>query len=149
MPPSYFRLRVATPIASLLAAILLALCAGAVWSVVSVVTGDTAAWMVVPTIYATRFGLSHVPYRSPVFRASLSALLVIAGTAYALYLQAASLITSQLGVPFGESVRTVGPTLAWMMMYARLPPLAFASLAAAPLVAATVEFVESRRKAAS
>lgn len=134
------------PFASLLAAALLALCAGAVWSVVAVVTAGPAAWMVVPTIYATRFGLSHVPYRSPSARALLTALLVAAGMAYALYLQAASLITSQLGVPFGESVKTIGPTLAWMLMSSRIGPVALGVLIFAPALAAAIEFIESRRR---
>lgn len=128
------------------AALLLALCAGAVWSVVGVFFQTTAIFMVVPAIYVARHAVGVTRLRAPALRALIAALLVVATAAYALYLHAASAITSYVGVSFPEALATIGPKLAWMIAMARTSPAGHFVLAAAPLVAALVEYVEARRR---
>lgn len=79
---------------------MLALCAGAAWSVVALVTGGTAAWMVVPAAVVVVWSLGFMPPLPNAARAIVAPLLLVASVSYAHFLSAASIVASQLGVPF-------------------------------------------------
>lgn len=128
------------------AALLLALCAGAVWSVVALVLGGDAAFMALPAALVVLHALGYV---RPATRASsVVVALVLYGVAvgYAHYLNAASVIASQLGLAFLDVLRDVGPEMATALTLARTTALDAATIA---IVAAGLAFLAARYPTAS
>ena len=120
----------------LLAALLLALCAGAVWSVVTVITGNQAPWMALPAAALAVFGCSSL--RSRAWRAFAAVACTLISAVYAWVLGAASVVSASLAVPFGESLRSIGPEMALAIATARTGPLAASFVLAVALVAGAV-----------
>ena len=110
------------------AALLLALCAGAVWSVVALVLGGDAAFMALPAALVVLHGLGYV---KPATRGSsvVAALALYAvAVVYAHYLNAASVVSSQLGLAFLDVLRDVGPEMATALTLARTTALDLATI---------------------
>ena len=104
------------------AALLLALCAGAVWSVVSLFFRGDAPWMAVPTALVVAHAIGYPKPASGLARAALALLLYAAAVAYAHYLDGASAIAGQLGIAFADTLRAIGPEMAWALAGARVEP---------------------------
>jgi len=94
------------------AAVLLALCAGAVWSVVALILGDGAAWMCVPAALVAYHGLSYLKPASAIARVGSVLALYACTVAYAHYLLSASIVSAQLGLHFRDVLLNVGPEMA-------------------------------------
>ena len=111
------------------AALLLALCAGAVWSVVALIVGGDAAFMALPAALVVLHGLAYV--KASTRFANVAAALVLYGVAvaYAHYLNAASVVSAQLGLEFLDVLRDVGPEMATALALARTTPLDTATIA--------------------
>ena len=84
---------------STLAGVLLSLCVGAVWAVVTLFTRDQAPWMVLPAALVAVAGSAFVPPRRPWLRAIVAAILTGVSVAYAFALAAASIVAGSLDVP--------------------------------------------------
>lgn len=122
----------------LLAALALALCAGAVWSVVTVLTGDQAAWMALPAAAVAVFACAALS--RPALRAATAAACTLLSALYAYTLGAASVVAMSLGVPFVESLRGIGPEMALAIANARTGPVASAIVLGCALAAAAVAY---------
>ena len=120
----------------LLAALLLALCAGAVWSVATVLSGNQAPWMALPAAALAVFACSSL--RSRAWRALTAFLCTLISAVYAWVLAAASVVSSSLAVPFGESLLGIGPEMALAIASARTGPLAASFVLAVALAAGAV-----------
>ncbi len=122
--------------------ILLVLCAGALWSVVALLTGGVALWMALPVagvaVVATDWcGLAH-----PAMRAALTLALLAMATVYACILYSGTVIAMSMGMRFGDALVMMGPELALIMGRLRLEHGAWWWL----VLAATVAVVVSARR---
>jgi hypothetical protein len=111
------------------AALLLALCAGAVWSVVALILGGDAAFMALPAALVVLHGLGYVKPATRMSSVAISLGLYLVAVAYAHYLNAASVISSQLGLEFIDVLRDVGPEMATALTMARTTALDTATIA--------------------
>lgn len=109
---------------------MLALCAGAIWSVVALLTGGNATWMVLPAAAVVVWSLGFMPPLARLPRAILAAALLLATVAYAHVLNAATVLAGQLGVSFRQSLTTMGAEMAWALSLARTPTWAVVLLLA-------------------
>ena len=119
---------------------MLALCAGAIWSVVALLTGGNADWMVIPAAVVVVWSLGFMPPIPRLARALVVAALLLATVVYAHVLNAATVLAAQLGVPFKQSLTTMGPEMAWALSLARTPAWAIALLLATVLGAAVFAY---------
>ncbi len=132
---------------STLAGVLLSLCVGAVWAVVTLFTRDQAPWMVLPAALVAVAGSAFVPPRRPWLRAIVAAILTGVSVAYAFALVAASIVAGSLDVPLLVTLGRIGPEMAFAIASARTGPVAIAMLAAGALLAATLAFRRASRAA--
>ena len=119
---------------------MLALCAGAIWSVVALLTDGSANWMVLPAAAVVVWSLGFMPPLSGPARAVVAFLLLLACIVYAQLLNAASVLAGQLGLPFKEALLTMGPELAWAVARARTPVWALFLLLATAIVLAAYAY---------
>ena len=105
--------------ASTVAALLLALCAGAVWSVVALLVRGDAPFMAAPTAIVVVYALDYLKLPRGGARAAGALLLYAAAIVYAHYLNAASIVAAQLGVSFVDALVRVGPEMAYALATAR------------------------------
>ena len=119
---------------------MLALCAGAIWSVVALLTGGNATWMVLPAAVVVVWSLGFMPPIPRLARALVVAALLLATVVYAHVLNAATVLAGQLGVPFKQSLTTMGAEMAWALSLARTPAWAIALLLATVLGAAVFAY---------
>jgi hypothetical protein len=124
--------------AGALAALLLALCAGAVWSVVALFFRGDAPWMAAPAALLILHALGYLKLTHRAARIAAALALYLATIAYAHYLNGASIVSSQLGVGFGDALTALGPEMAWALAITRGTALDVAILAAIGLALAFI-----------
>ena len=129
--------------ASAVAALLLALCAGAVWSVVALLVDGDAPWMAAPTALVIVHALGYLKLPPGPERAAGALSLYLAAIAYAYYLNGASIVASQLGLGYVDVLKSIGPEMAWALATTRGNVVDAAVLAAIALL--LVVFAARRR----
>lgn len=122
------------------AALMLALCAGAVWSVLALMLGEPAQWMALPCGAVAVWAVDWVAPRHAWVRALLAIFLVLIAAAYAYYLYSASVVSMNLGIPFGDALRRIGAEMAFAVSLARAPLAQGWLIALSALVAAAVSW---------
>ena len=127
------------------AALLLALCAGAVWSVVALFTGSGAAWMALPAGIVSGIGIATVGTHDAATRALIAGLLTLTSAAYAYFLNAATVISMTLGIPFQSALADIGAEMAWAMTVARLSAVSAALVAVGALLAALTAWLRTTK----
>ncbi|HVF34798.1 MAG TPA: hypothetical protein VND91_05690 [Candidatus Saccharimonadia bacterium] len=101
------------------AAMLLALCAGAIWAVVALILGDDVSWMAAPTALVVLYAISSTKVAARPARAAAALVLYAAAVVYAQYLHSASVVASQLGIGFYDALSGIGPEMAYALATAR------------------------------
>lgn len=127
------------------AALLLALCAGAVWSVVSLFFRGDASWMSIPTALVVAHAVGYPKLASGLARAALALGLYVAAVSYAHYLDGASAVSAQLGIAFLDALRAVGPEMAWALASARVEPWEWSLIAIVGVALAGWAWASTRR----
>jgi hypothetical protein len=116
--------------------LLVALCGGALWPVVSLVTQSDAPWMAFAPAASAVLATSGLALASAFLRALVAALYTGIGIAYAQYLIAAGVIAGGLGVPLRSALLDKGPELGFALAWARNRGLALWLMLAAIVLAA-------------
>jgi hypothetical protein len=113
-------IRARVSVISILTAILLAFCVGAIWPVIGLMRRSDAPWMVfvaaAVAIYAVRMIALHSRWMRVIAALSLTAISI----AYAQYLAAAAVVTSVIGIPFRAVLTSMGPEMAFAVARARM-----------------------------
>jgi hypothetical protein len=135
------------PVVALVAATALALCAGALWSLVALVLRADAAWMAAPAALVAVVGAGFLKAAPRALAATLALALTLLAAAYALYLNAATLLATRLGIGLGTALRDIGPEMAAALVRARLDPADFALIGGSALLAAAVAWRRAARRA--
>jgi hypothetical protein len=135
------------PVVSLIAAIALALCAGALWSLVSLVLRGDAAWMAAPAALVAVIGAGFIKSAHRAVAATLALALTLLAAVYALYLNAATLIATRLGLDLGTALRDIGPEMATALMRARLDATDFSLIGGSALLAGAIAWRRAARRA--
>jgi hypothetical protein len=101
-------------------AAMLALCAGAVWAVVILLTNNLSSWMAV--IAGAVAGLASVlgPWRTPIARALFAGVLTLLSIGYAHYLAAAVMVAGSLSYDLKATLFALGPEMAYAITAARV-----------------------------
>jgi hypothetical protein len=136
------------PVVALVAAAALAMCAGALWSLVALVLRGDVAWMAAPAALVAVIGAGFVKSAPRAVAAALALALTLLAAAYALYLNAATLLATRLGIGLGSALRDVGPEMAAALVRARLDATEFALIGGSALLAAAVAWRRAARRAA-
>lgn len=123
-----------------IAAVLLALCAGAVWSVLALILGDPSQWFAIAAGLVAIWAVDWVSAPRAIVRATFAAALVFLAAGYAYYLYAASVVSIKLGIPFADTVRVIGVEMAYALSVARAPLLQGFLIGASALGAAVVSW---------
>ena len=118
--------------------LLVALCGGALWPVVSVLTSSDAPWMAFAPTASALLATAGLALGSAFLRALTAALYTGIGIAYGQYLIAAGVISSGLGVPLRSALFDMGPELGFALAWARNSSLALWLMLAAIVVAAAL-----------
>jgi hypothetical protein len=116
--------------------LLVALCGGAVWPVVALLTGSDAPWMAFASTVTALLAASSLAMPSQWLRAAVAAAYAAIGIAYAQYLIAAGVIAGTLGVPVRTAIFNTGTDLAFAMARSRNSATALALMLVAVGVAA-------------
>jgi len=120
-----------------LTGLLIALCGGALWPIVALVTRSDAAWMAFACALSAVLAVLGLR-ASPGVRAACAAFYTILGIAYAQYLIASGVIAGTLGVSLRNAVVGLGPEMAFALAYARASRMSLAMMALAVVGAAWV-----------
>lgn len=132
-------------------AVMLALAAGSVWSVVIQWTESPAGWMAVPVALLiasapAQLGLTRSSQTTQLQQLMVNGLMLGLATLYAQYLGAAGVVGRELGFDFLRTLREIGPELAIALARQRAGPLDWAGLAAAVATLVLFAWVLPRRK---
>lgn len=127
------------------AGLMLALAAGAVWSLLALMMRADLPWMALLLAAVGAFAAGFVPSRSAFRRAAWAALLTGAGIAYAQFLHAANVISIALGTPLRDTLAAIGTEMAFALSLARLSRVGAIAIALAPVVAAVLAWRAARR----
>lgn len=130
-----------------IAALLLALCAGAIWSVVALIVVSPVHWMVIPAVAVAVAGSDFLRAAPALSQAAAAAAMTIVSTLYAHYLSAASLVAGVLGIEFQDALTNIGAEMALALSLARTEPWPAAGLLLAPLLAALLVLWRRKRRA--
>ena len=124
------------PVTGLVAALAVVLAGGAVWSFVALLLRNDLPWLALPVALLAAWGSRQFGLSSRVARGLAAAALTALGIAYAQWLIAANLVAATLGIGFGRTLVDMGAEMTYALMRDRAGPMAFAVLAAAPVLAA-------------
>lgn len=130
---------------SLFAGAMLALAAGAVWSLVAMLMRDDVPWMAIPLALVGALAAGLVPVRHAYARAAWAAILTLAGIAYAQFLHAANIVSFALGTPLREALAAIGTEMAFALSLARVSRVGAILIVLAPLIAAALAWRAARR----
>ena len=130
---------------SLFAGLMVALAAGAVWSLVALMLRNDAPWMAIPLALVGAIAAGFVPVRHAWGRAAWAALLTLAGIAYAQFLHAANVISIALGTPLRDTLAAIGTEMAFALSVARVSRIGAIAIVAAPFLAAALAWHRARR----
>src|SRR5437773_1757914 len=100
---------------SLVTAVLLALCIGAIWPVAQLIASSDAPWMALVAAAVAVFAVASVGLGTAATRALLAAALTALSIAYAQYLSASAVVTGMLGISFRSVVAMIGPEMAFAL----------------------------------
>jgi hypothetical protein len=117
-------------------AILLALCVGAVWPVVAVLSRSDAPWMALVAAVVAVFSVGMFALQAAWLRVALALALTAISVVYAQYLLAAAVVTGIMGLPFRDVVASIGPEMACALACTRATPTAAALILGALIAAA-------------
>jgi hypothetical protein len=131
--------------ATALLGLLVALCGGALWPVVALVTSSDAPWMAFAPAASALLATTSLALGSPLLRALTAALYTSIGIAYGQFLIAAGVVAGGLGVPIRSALVDMGPELAFALAWARNRGPALWLMLAAIVIAALVAAWMGRR----
>jgi len=118
--------------------LLVALCGGALWPVVALITASDAPWMAFAPTLSALLATSGLALASPLLRALVAAVYTGIGSAYGQYLIAAGVIASGLGVSLRSALLDTGPELGFALARARNSDAALWLMLAAIVLAAVL-----------
>ncbi len=135
-----------------LLAMMLALAAGSVWSVVIQWTGSPAGWVAVPVALLiasapVQLGLAGAARQSRWREFLLNAAMLTLATIYAQYLGAAGVVGRELGFDFLRTLREIGPELAFALAHERAGALDWLGELAGLALLATFAWLPARLRA--
>jgi|SRR5436190_840310 len=116
--------------------LLVALCGGALWPVVSMLTSSDAPWMAFAPVLSALLATAGLALGSAPLRALVAALYTGLGIAYGQYLMAAGAIAAGLGVPLRSALLDTGLELGFALAWARNRGPALAMMLGAIVLAA-------------
>ncbi len=133
-------------------ALVLALAAGSVWSVVIQWTEDPAGWMAIPVALLVasapvQLGPADTAGASASRQFLLNGSMLALATLYAQYLGAAAVVGRELGFDFLRTLREIGPELAFALAHARAGLLDWLGLCAATALLALFAWRSGRPRA--
>src|SRR4249920_3919478 len=99
--------------------LLVALCGGALWPVVALVTASDAPWMAFAPAATALVATGGLAMGSAVLRALTAAFYTGIGIAYGQYLIAAGVVANGLGVPLRSALFDMGPELGFALAWTR------------------------------
>lgn len=95
----------------------------AVWSILSLISGGFGGYMALIVAVCIVLMLHSFGYAPGFMRALLALVLMSLGVIYQAYLFAAGTIAGEMGFSLGESVRMIGPDLAYSLIRAHMTQL--------------------------
>ena len=95
----------------------------AVWSILSLISGGFGGYMALIVAVCIVLMLHSFGYAPGFVRALLALVLMSLGVIYQAYLFAAGTIAGEMGFSLGESVRMIGPDLAYSLIRAHMTQL--------------------------
>ena len=95
----------------------------AVWSILSLISGGFGGYMALIVAVCIVLMLHSFGYAPSFMRALLALVLMSLGVVYQAYLFAAGTIAGEMGFSLGESVRMIGPDLAYSLIRAHITQL--------------------------
>lgn len=95
----------------------------AVWSILSLISGGFGGYMALIVAVCIVLMLHSFGYAPGFMRALLALVLMSLGVVYQAYLFAAGTIAGEMGFSLGESVRMIGPDLAYSLIRAHITQL--------------------------
>ena len=95
----------------------------AVWSILSLISGGFGGYMALIVAVCIVLMLHSFGYAPGFMRALLALVLMSLGVVYQAYLFAAGTIAGEMGFSLGESVRMIGPDLAYSLIRAHMTQL--------------------------
>ena len=95
----------------------------AVWSILSLISGGFGGYMALIVAVCIVLMLHSFGYAPGFVRALLALVLMSLGVIYQAYLFAAGTIAGEMGFSLGESVRMIGPDLAYSLIRAHITQL--------------------------
>ena len=95
----------------------------AVWSILSLISGGFGGYMALIVAVCIVLMLHSFGYAPSFMRALLALVLMSLGVVYQAYLFAAGTIAGEMGFSLGESVRMIGPDLAYSLIRAHMTQL--------------------------
>ena len=95
----------------------------AVWSILSLISGGFGGYMALIVAVCIVLMLHSFGYAPGFMRALLALVLMSLGVIYQAYLFAAGTIAGEMGFSLGESVRMIGPDLAYSLIRAHITQL--------------------------
>lgn len=132
-------------------AMMVALAAGSVWSVVIQWAESPAGWMAVLVallIASVPMQLGHAaaPGSTPCGQLCFNVLMLVLATSYAQYLGAAGVVGRELGFDFLRTLREIGPELAFALARERAGPLDWLGIVVAIATLAAFAWLRPRRQ---
>jgi hypothetical protein len=127
-----------------LAAIMAASCAGAVWALMRLITGNQAALLAILCAVLLVYLLQKLAFGAGIVRAVAAALLTTIAIVHACYIAAAGMIAAEMSFGLLESMRRIGPEMAFAMARAHTSIFDIAVYAIAVILAFALGYKEWR-----
>jgi hypothetical protein len=108
---------------------------GAVWSILSLISGGLGSYLAIPVAFAIVLLLGAHELKPGITRALLAAVLTAVAIAYQCYLFAVGTIAGEMGYSFGESMQSLNAPFALAIVRAHTGPKEQIAYALAILVA--------------
>jgi hypothetical protein len=121
------------------------LCIGALWSVLSAISGGWSSTFALLAALAIVAMLQFNGVKAGFWRALLAPFLLALSMAYQAYIQAAATVASQMGLGLYETARSLGPEFAFAVVRAQTDMTMLLFYAAALLLAAVLGYFWFRR----
>ena len=118
----------------------------AVWSILSLISGGFGGYMALIVAVCIVLMLHSFGYSPGFMRALLALVLMSLGVIYQAYLFAAGTIAGEMGFSLGESVRMIGPDLAYSLIRAHITQLELVCYGISVLLAFVLGLMLGRSK---